>query len=163
MAAPRKTKHSQAELARMAGVSTRTIRDWRNDGLDLDDVAAVMRRAASVARNDETLTEAKRRRAVAAADAEEIRVRRLKGELCETWVARGVIERLDSAVCTVWRQCPGELTNVLDGLAGGAMCDAIIQWVDHTLIPRFAAMVAAGLADLDAPIAELQKIAPRQP
>jgi hypothetical protein len=162
MGAPRQQKHSQAELAKMANVSTKTIRDWKAAGLDLNDLAAVMRRAATVATNDETLAEARRRRAVAAADAEEIRVRRLKGELCETRLARGVIERLDHALCMIWKGTPNELTGVLDGLAGGKMRDEIRKWIDGILIPRFANQIAEGLAEIDAAFSELQKILPKQ-
>jgi hypothetical protein len=162
MAAPRKQKHSQAELAEMAKVTTKTIRDWKAAGLDLNDVAAVMARAASVTGNDETLTEARRRRAVAAADAEEIRVRRLKGELCETRLARGVIERLDHALCVIWKQTPNELTGILHGTDGGLMRNEIIKWIDGTLIPRFATQVSEGIAELDAAFSELQKILPKQ-
>jgi transcriptional regulator with XRE-family HTH domain len=156
MAAPRKSKHSQAELAAMAGVSPKTIRDWRKEGVDLNDVAAVMRRAAKVSGRDETYQEARRRRAVAAADAEEIRVRRLKAELCEMRLARGVLEAVDHAVCTVWKQTPNELAGILDGLAGGPMRDAIAAFIDHTLVPRFAQRLAAAAAELER--AEAQKI-----
>ena len=140
----------------MAGVSEKTIRDWRNEGVDLNDVAAVMRRAAKVAGNDETLQEARRRRAVAAADAEEIRVRRMKGELCEMRLARAVLDAVDHAVCTVWKQVPNELTGMLDGLDGGPMRDAIASFIDHALVPRFAQRLAAAAAELER--AEAQQI-----
>lgn len=146
----------------MAKVSTKTIRDWRAEGLDLEDVEAVLKRAAAVTGNDETLSEARRRRAVAAADAEEIRVRRLKGELCETRLARGVIEQLDLALCTVWKQAPNELAGILDGMSAGQMRNALIQWIDGTLIPRFATQVSQGIVELNSTFAELQKILPKQ-
>ena len=161
MAAPRKQKHSQRELATMAGVSQKTIRDWRDtEGLDLSDVQAVMRRAATVASTDETLGEARRRRAVACADAEEIRVRRMKGELIETRIPRGVIVALDHALGMIWKNTPNEMTSVLDGLTGGKLRDELRKFINDTLIPRFAQRVSDGIAEIDASFSELKKVLP---
>ena len=163
MPKPRQQKHSQAELAKMAGVSTKTLRAWRDtEFLDLSNTEAVMKRAASVSSNDETINDARRRRAIANADAEEIRVRRMKGELVETRIPRGVINRLDYAVCMIWKQTPNELAGMLDGLSAGKMRDAIRDYIDGTLIPRFAHQLSAGIAEIDASFSELRKILPSQ-
>ena len=70
MAAPRKSKKSQAELCELAGVSAKTLRSWvANEGLDLDDEAAV------IARGQET-----QQRFCAAEDAGEVKLRKLKAE-----------------------------------------------------------------------------------
>lgn len=70
MAAPRKSKKSQAELCELAGVSAKTLRSWvANEGLDLDDEAAV------IARGQETAL-----RFTAAEDAGEVKLRKLKAE-----------------------------------------------------------------------------------
>lgn len=163
MPKPRLNKLSQKELAALVGITPATLRKWRDEeGLNLADVEAVKRRAAAVVSKDESLAEARRRKAVAAADAEEIRVQRLKGELVETHIPRAVIEQLDHAIGMVWKQTPNELTGILDGLSGGKMRDAIRDFVDHTLIPRFSQQVATGLADIEVSITQLAKILPPQ-
>lgn len=162
MPKPRIHKHSQKELSALVGVTCATLRAWRDqDGLDLGDIEAVKRRAGTLTSKDESLADARRRRAVASADAEEIRVRRMKGELIETRIPKGVINHLDHAVGLIWKQTPNELTGILDGLSGGKMRDEIRRYIDNTLIPRFAKQAYEGLAEMDASFSELKKILPQ--
>ena len=119
MAAPRKSKKSQAELCELAGVSAKTLRSWVvNEGLDLDDEAAV------IARGQET-----QQRFCAAEDAGETKLRKLRAEAdlkeLELAVKRGEyvsakdIEneglRIATAVRSVFLRMPDDLPPLLAG------------------------------------------------
>lgn len=119
MAAPRKSKKSQAELCELAGVSAKTLRSWvANEGLDLDDEAAV------IARGQET-----QQRFCAAEDAGETKLRKLRAEAdlkeLELAVKRGEyvsakdIEneglRIATAVRSVFLRMPDDLPPLLAG------------------------------------------------
>jgi len=122
MPAPRKQPHSQSELAKLAGVSVKTIREWKkSEGLDLSDVKAVMLRAGKVERDNptdggESYTEARRRRAIADANRAEIIARRESKSVVE----RAAVEQAFVLIVSEFRarllSMRGDLIHQLHGL-----------------------------------------------
>jgi DNA-binding transcriptional MerR regulator len=123
MAAPRKQPHSQTELAKLAGVSVRTIRQWRDaEGLDLADVQAVMARAGKVERDNpadgESYTEARRRRAIADANFAEIRAKRESGAVIDLASVEATMNEIGAEMRSrllAWRS---DLVHELEGRSG---------------------------------------------
>lgn len=107
-----------ASLAREHGVSRETLRAWRDSGVDIQDAAALAARIAVMPgkSNDETLLEAKRRRAVADADRAEILAAREAGKVIELAEAEQVMAKIGAEVrarLLAWR---GTLVPELFGL-----------------------------------------------
>jgi transposase len=70
------------KTAKRLGVHRSTIQQWKKDGVNITDESALQDRLAAARKSpDETLAEAKRRRAVADATRAEIRVQQERGEL----------------------------------------------------------------------------------
>ena len=143
-------KPTQAQLSKLVNISPRTLRTWRDqEGLDLSDVEAVKARAAQVASNDETMNEAKRRRAVASADAEEIRVARMKGKLIERDLAEQLLITIGNSIKMLWKQTPAEIAGYLDGRVGAEAQKALETWVDTVLFPRWSASIEASMQEIE--------------
>ena len=94
---PATKKLSQAAVAREAGVSMKSLRNWRDrEGLDITDLDAVLRRAGrhpSTA-GGESWSEARRRKAIADANKAEIIAAREAGSV----VAKNEVEALFAAL-----------------------------------------------------------------
>lgn len=127
MAPPRKQAHSQAELAKMAGVNVKTIRQWKNtEGLDLGDVAAVLARAGKVERDtpadgSETYSEARRRRAIADADRAEIIAKRESGSVIAVADVQNLFTQLGAELRSRLLAMRGNLVVELEGQSGPAI------------------------------------------
>jgi hypothetical protein len=125
MAAPRKSKHSQAELAKLANVTVKTLREWRDhEALDLNDSAAVLRRAAEVHKKTgdaESLAALKRRKLLMECRRIELQIQREN----ENFVAWESVNQSARVFFTVLRSCfremEGFLPEILNGLAPAAM------------------------------------------
>ena len=82
MARPRIGKISQEQMAKLAGVTPKSLRDWRDtENIDITDEAAVMERAArKQGYANESTEEAKLRKLQAEADMIEHKLQVQKGE-----------------------------------------------------------------------------------
>lgn len=137
-------------MAKRAGVTPKTLRAWRDDeGLNLNDVEAVLERAAAISSNDETLADARRRKAIAAADAEEIRVQRLKGKLLDREMAEGIIMRIAHTIKMHWAQSPSQIAGMLDGRVYGEAQKALENWIDNDFFPRWEQTVKSAITELE--------------
>jgi hypothetical protein len=122
MAAPRKHKHSQAELSKLAGVSVKTLRTWAKDeGLDLGNIPAVMTRAGKVERDiapdgSETYTEARRRKMIAEANRTELTAKREAGELVSLAAVEDAMSQLGFEMRSRLLSWIGTLPPMLEGL-----------------------------------------------
>jgi transposase-like protein len=115
-------------ISRKHGISRESLRQWRDQGLDLADDAAVAERVsimrktvaqstAAPADGGESLAEAKRRRAVADADFSELRARREAGLLIEVAAVEESFARVGSIVRSKLLSWQGTLPNQLEGMA----------------------------------------------
>lgn len=124
MAPPRKQKHSQSELAKMAGVSVRTIRTWRDaEGLDLSNVKAVMARAGKVERDTpanggESYSDARRRRAIADANFAEVRARREAGSVIDLSAVDTLFGQIGAELRSRLLSMRSDLVHELEGRSG---------------------------------------------
>jgi hypothetical protein len=91
-----KTAKPLAELAREHGISRETLRAWRDSGIDIHDPAALAARIASMTgrSTDETMAEAKRRRAIADANRAELIAAKEAGKLVELAAVHEVFSAL---------------------------------------------------------------------
>jgi hypothetical protein len=151
-------KVSQKTMAGLAGVTVKTLLEWRKlESIDITNKAAVMARAATAKRKEptgtptdgsESYTEARRRREIANANRAEILADRERGRFVEVAEAHAVINLLDHCVCIIWKGVGRELPNYLDGLTASQMVTAINKFVDEILVPRFAHQLQSGLKRL---------------
>ena len=118
---------SQVAMAALAGVSVKTLLQWRKlEGVDITDKAAVLSRAAVAKRKEpppaaptdggESYTEAKRRRAVADADRAEVIARRESGEVIAVAAVEELMTRLGSEMRSRLLSWVGSLPPQLEGL-----------------------------------------------
>ena len=150
MARPRQHKHSQTELAAMAGVSVKSLREWKkSEGLDLGDVQAVMARAGKVDRLDdasrgESYSEARRRRAIADANVAEIRAKREVGSVVDVADVRQAFHLIGVEFRSRLLAMRGELVMQLHGLDEPGIYrvldenfrDLLIAIADRSPIPK---------------------------
>jgi hypothetical protein len=90
-------KPSQAEVAKAAGVSMKSLRNWRDrEGLDISNLDAVLHRAGKhpSTAGGESWSEARRRKAIADANRAEILARREAGAV----VSKAEVEALFAAL-----------------------------------------------------------------
>jgi transcriptional regulator with XRE-family HTH domain len=91
MGAHAKGDRTQAELAKLAGVTVRTIREWEKEGVDVYDLQSLMARASKV-----------REREAATEDLAGVKLRKLKAEADlkehELQVERGLFVSKDEVV-----------------------------------------------------------------
>jgi len=125
MAAPRKSKHSQAELAKLAGVTVKTLREWRdNEALDLNDSAAVLRRAAETQKktaDSESLAALKRRKLLMECRRIELQIQRENENFIPWESVNQDAHVFFSILRACFRQLEGFLPEVLNGLSAEAM------------------------------------------
>jgi transposase-like protein len=133
MAAKPKTKtaKSLAELARQHGISRETLRGWRDSGLNVQDPAALAARIKTMPRNstDETLAEAKRRRAVADADRAEILARRESGAVVDLATVEASFAALGHQMRAHLLALPLAAASELEGLPAKGIAAALRRHV----------------------------------
>ena len=80
-----KTAKSLAQIARETGVSRETIRGWRDSGVDVQDPEKLRERIAAMPgrSTDESFSDARRRREIAAANRMELLAAKEAGKLVE--------------------------------------------------------------------------------
>jgi hypothetical protein len=122
-----KLRLTQQHVADAAGITTKTLRAWRADGLDISDVDAVIARAKSMdARigtvddgGDQSLREqiqrAELRRKLASADRLEMEAERIRGNLIDATTLNADFE----VVGRMFRQAHDKLENDLPPMIAG--------------------------------------------
>ena len=138
MPRPQIGKISQAEMAEKAGISPKTLREWRdNEGIDITDEAQVMERAAAVTRRSEDtedMNEAKLRKLSAEASLAEHKLQVQRGE----YVRREEVLREGTQAGLMIRglllKSPDDLTPKLAGKTSGEIADELERWSRETLL-----------------------------
>jgi hypothetical protein len=129
-------KPSQAEVAKAAGVSMKSLRNWRDrEGLDITDLDAVLRRAGKhpSTAGGESWSEARRRKAIADANRAELIAAREAGSVVAVADVEATFASLGSelrARLLAWR---GELVVALHGLSEAAIYEVLTDRV-HDLL-----------------------------
>ncbi len=115
----KKNKKSQAELAEMSGVSVKTLRSWvENEGLDLNDEAAVMARAEETKQRfcaAEDVGAVKLRKVRAEADILEHKLAVQRGDYVSSKEMENEGLRIAAAVRSVFLRMPDDLPPLLAG------------------------------------------------
>jgi hypothetical protein len=123
-----------ASLAREHGVSRETLRAWRDSGLDIQNAEMLRQRIASMPGSkagDETLLEAKRRRAIADADRAEIAAAREAGDSVPFVAAERAAHVVFVVVRAALRELEGNLPCVLEGRRPEQMAGLLRQAFDE--------------------------------
>jgi hypothetical protein len=146
-----KLKLTQQQVADAAGITTKTLRAWRADGLDISDVDAVIARARSMdARittvddgGDQGLREqiqrAELRRKLASADRLEMEAEKVRGTLIDATTLAGDFER----VGRLFRQAHDKLENDLPPMLAGRPA-AEIQKILHRIFREMLTELSHG-------------------
>lgn len=133
MAAKPKTKtaKSLAELARQHGISRETLRAWRDSGVAIHDPTALTARIKNMPRNstDETLAEAKRRRAVADANFAELRAKRESGAVVDLATVEASFAALGHQMRAHLLALPLAAASELEGLPAAGIAAALRRHV----------------------------------
>ena len=119
---------SQVAMAALAGVTVKTLLQWRRlEAVDISDEAAVLTRAATAKRKEpspaaptdggESYSEAKRRRAVADADRAEIVARRESGSVIAVADVEEIFNQLGAEMRSRLLGWRGDLVVELEGLS----------------------------------------------
>ena len=137
MAAPKKSKKSQVELAEMSGVSVKTLRSWAKlEGLDLNDEAAVMARAEETKLRFSAVEDAgevKLRKLKAEADILEHKLAVQRGDYVSAMEVENEGLRIGTAVKSVFLRMPDDLPPLLAGRTAAEVKVAVGKYVRDKL------------------------------
>jgi hypothetical protein len=131
MARPIIGKISQQAMANLAGVSVRTLKNFREEGIDIEDEEAVMKRAAQIQRREESQEDyngARTRKTRAEADLKEHQLQVEKGEYVSRGSQLSEGERIGGIVGMVFAKAPGELTPLLAGRPAPEVFKLLTKW-----------------------------------
>lgn len=136
MAAPTKGSRTQAELAELAGVTTRTIRDWEKEGVDVYDLQALMARASRIQEKkneSEDLAGVKLRKLKAEADLKEHELQVERGLFVsnEQVLAEGM--KIGLVVKGMYLKLSSDLTPILAGRPAGEVKKALDKYAREKL------------------------------
>jgi DNA-binding XRE family transcriptional regulator len=137
MAAPTKGDRTQAQLAELAGVTTRTIREWEKEGVDVYDLPSLMTRAARIQekKNEtEDLAGVKLRKLKAEADLKEHELEVEKGRFVSQESQRADGQKLGLVLQGMMLKMAGDLTPVLAGRPAGEVKKAIEKYAREKLV-----------------------------
>lgn len=131
MAAPTKGNRTQAELAELAGVTVRSIRDWEKEGVDVYDLTALMTRAARIKEKkneSEDLAGVKLRKLKAEADLKEHELQVERGLYVsnEQVLAEGM--KMGLVVKGMYLKLSSDLTPLLAGRPAGEVKKALDKY-----------------------------------
>ena len=116
MPKPRQQKFSQSELSVMAGVSVKTIREWKKtEGLDLSDVPAVMARAGKIEGKDTSLAAIRRRKLELECERIEAAIRRESVGYIRTERCSDILRAFAAVTKALLNGIAGNLPGMLDG------------------------------------------------
>ena len=137
LAAPTKGDRTQAQLAELAGVTTRTIREWEKEGVDVYDLPSLMTRAARIQekKNEtEDLAGVKLRKLKAEADLKEHELEVEKGRFVSQESQRADGQKLGLVLQGMMLKMAGDLTPVLAGRPAGEVKKAIEKYAREKLV-----------------------------
>ena len=137
MAAPVKGSRTQAQLAELAGVTTRTIRDWEKEGVDVYDVPSLMMRAAKIQekKNEtEDLAGVKLRKLKAEADLKEHELEVERGRYVSQESQRADGQKLGLVLQGMFMKMDSDLTPILAGRPAGEVKKAIAKYAREKLV-----------------------------
>ena len=135
---------SQADMAAHAGVTVKTLLQWRKlEAIDITDKAAVLTRAATAKRKDptpaaptdggESYTEARRRRACADADRAEIIAKRESGSVIALSDVEAVMSEIGSTMRSRLLSMRSDLVVELEGRTGAQIYAALDKRITELL------------------------------
>ena len=130
-------KHSQAEIAQMAGVSLATIKNWKAEGLDINDIEAVKKRAATMTRRNqenEDMGAVKLRKLKAEADLKEHELEVERGRYVSQESQRADGQKLGLVLQGMLLKMSGDLTPILAGRPAGEVKKAIDKYAREKLV-----------------------------
>ena len=135
---------SQVAMAALAGVTVKTLLQWRRlEAVDISDEAAVLTRAATAKRKEpspaaptdggESYSEAKRRRACADADRAEIVARRESGEVIEVAAVEALMVEIGAKMRSRLLSMRSDLVVELEGRTGAQIYAALDKRITELL------------------------------
>jgi hypothetical protein len=137
MATIPKQPRTQAEMAAMVGVSLRTLKNWRDEGIDIEDLRAVQARAAAMAergKETEDMQGVKLRKLKAEADLKEHELEVEKGRFVSQESQRADGQKLGLVLQGMLLKMSGDLTPVLAGRPAGEVKKAIDKYAREKLV-----------------------------
>ena len=137
MAAPTKGSRTQAQLAELAGVTTRTIREWEKEGVDVYDLPSLMTRAAKIQEKkneSEDLAGVKLRKLKAEADLKEHELEVERGRYVSQESQRADGQKLGLVLQGMMLKMASDLTPVLAGRPAGEVKKAIDKYAREKLV-----------------------------
>ena len=132
-----KQPRTQAEMAGMVGVSLRTLKNWRDEGVDIEDLRAVQARAAAMAERGkemEDMAGVKLRKLKAEADLKEHELEVERGRYVSQESQRADGQKLGLVLQGMMLKMAGDLTPVLAGRPAGEVKKAIDKYAREKLV-----------------------------
>jgi transcriptional regulator with XRE-family HTH domain len=136
MAAPTKGDRTQAQLAELAGVTTRTIREWEREGVDVYDLPSLMARAAKIQEKkneSEDLAGVKLRKLKAEADLKEHELEVERGRYVSQESQRADGQKLGLVLQGMMLKMENDLTPIVAGRPAGEVKKAIGKYAREKL------------------------------
>jgi phage terminase Nu1 subunit (DNA packaging protein) len=137
MAAQKKGKITQDAMAKMAGVSVRSLQKWAKEGIDITDESEVRARAAQVDKrvaSSEDMAEVKLRKLRAEADLKEHELEVERGRFVSQESQRADGQKLGLVLQGMMLKMAGDLTPVLAGRPAGEVKKAIDKYAREKLV-----------------------------
>jgi hypothetical protein len=136
MGAHAKGDRTQAELAKLAGVTVRTIREWEKEGVDVYDLQSLMARASRVREREEAtedLAGVKLRKLKAEADLKEHELQVERGLFVskDEVVTEGV--RMGIVIKGIMLKLSSDLTPILAGRPAGEIKKVLDKYAREKL------------------------------
>ena len=132
-----KQPRTQAEMAAMVGVSLRTLKNWREEGVDIEDLRAVQARAAEMAergKETEDMQGVKLRKLRAEADLKEHELEVERGRYVSQESQRADGQKLGLVLQGMMLKMAGDLTPILAGRPAGEVKKAIEKYAREKLV-----------------------------
>ena len=137
MGAHAKGDRTQAELAELAGVTVRTIRQWSKEGVNVYDLQALMARASKVRDREEAtedLAGVKLRKLKAEASLKELELDVERGLYVSQEAQRADGQKLGLVLQRIMLKMASDLTPVLAGRPAGEVKKAIDKYAREKLV-----------------------------
>ena len=131
-----KKPRTQAEMAAMVGVSLRTLKNWREEGIDIEDLRAVQARAAEMAergKDTEDMQSVKLRKLKAEADLKEHELEVERGRYVSQESQRADGQKLGLVLQGMMLKMADDLTPILAGRPAGEVKKAIQKYTREKL------------------------------
>jgi hypothetical protein len=132
-----KQPRTQAEMAGMVGVSLRTLKNWREEGINIEDLRAVQARAAEMAergKETEDMQSVKLRKLKAEADLKEHELEVERGRYVSQESQRADGQKLGLVLQGMMLKMADDLTPILAGRPAGEVKKAIQKYTREKLV-----------------------------